>query len=379
MNPHCLIVSPIPSHPQFQGNSARIFRFGRCLQALGYRVHFLYYPLEGLTPRQREQMSADWDYFYSLPCQLPSGGKMSGRGHYRLDDWYDPRVGDLAATLHRRWNYRFVLTNYVWFSGVLDALPASLFKIIDTHDVFGDRHLRSIEAGMPPEWFYTTVAEEQRGLERADLVLAIQDEERAYYRALGLPRVETVGFITPRRQAARLPRERVAVGYLASSNPWNVNGFEKLVAALARYPGLERQADFWLAGPICGKVDPAKLGPFKPLGVLDQVDDFYARADIALNPMLGGTGLKIKTVEALSFGCGVLSTVDGFVGIPSPYPEHRLAGMDALADALAERLAAPEPGFAETLRRNSKQVFSSYQARQSLAFNDLFQVLRAAA
>jgi len=369
---HCLIVSPIPSHPQFQGNSARIHRMGRCLQALGYRVHFLYYPLEGLDPQQREDMSADWDYFYSLPCDLPTGGQMSQEDHYGIDDWYDPRVGDLAAELHRRWNYRLVLVNYVWFSGVLEALPDGVFKVVDTHDVFGDRHLRSIEAGMPPEWFYTTVEEDLRGLRRANLVVAIQDQERDHYRALGLPRVETVGFITPQRQAAPRPRPRIAVGYLASSNPWNVNGFEKLVDALAAHPDLGTQADFLLAGPICGKIAQHRLGPFRPLGMVDRVDDFYAQVDIALNPMLGGTGLKIKTVEALSFGTGVLSTVDGFTGIASPHPEHHCPTLESLAARLAGLLA--EGGAAvEALQRNSREVFAEYQALQIRALNALFK------
>ena len=41
MNKHVLIVSPIPSHPQFQGNSARIFRLNRMFQLSGYQVHFI--------------------------------------------------------------------------------------------------------------------------------------------------------------------------------------------------------------------------------------------------------------------------------------------------------------------------------------------------
>jgi anthranilate/para-aminobenzoate synthase component II len=36
-----LIVSPIPSHPQDQGNSVRIFTLGRLLQSAGAEVHML--------------------------------------------------------------------------------------------------------------------------------------------------------------------------------------------------------------------------------------------------------------------------------------------------------------------------------------------------
>jgi hypothetical protein len=47
MGARVLLVSPIPTHPQNQGNSMRII--GRMLQAAGITVHFLYYQLEGLT------------------------------------------------------------------------------------------------------------------------------------------------------------------------------------------------------------------------------------------------------------------------------------------------------------------------------------------
>ncbi|CAL1240545.1 glycosyltransferase [Candidatus Methylocalor cossyra] len=368
MAKHCLIVSPIPSHPPFQGNSARIFRFGRCLQALGYRVHFFYYPLEGLSDRQRRQMSEAWDHFYSIPCDLPNTKRSLG-DHYAIDDWYDPRAGELVAELHRRWRYQAVVVNYVWFSAVLEALPNDVLKLIDTHDVFGDRHLRAIEAGMRPEWFYTSIAEEARGLRRADIVVAIQDQEQRYFESLGLARVETIGFIAPERTVPARRREKPAVGYIGSGNPWNVHAFRSLVRALGARPELAERAEFVAAGPICDQVkdDP---GPFRLLGILDKVEEFYAAVDIALNPMIGGTGLKIKTLEALAFGKGVLSTRDGFVGIPTTEPAHTLDSVDALCAQLAHVLEFPNRMAA--LQVATREVFRRYQRRAVEAFVNIF-------
>lgn len=372
MTKHCLIASPIPSHPQFQGNSARIFRFGRCLQALGYQVHFLYYPLEGLTPAQRNDMSACWDYFYSLPCDLPSGGEMSKDGYYGIDDWYDPRAGELAAKLHKRWQYDLVLVNYVWFSGLLEALPDSVIKIVDTHDVFGDRHTRAIQAGMKPEWFYTTVEEEKRGLERADIVIAIQDQEKKYFESLGISQVETIGFITPKRKVPSLPRQKPVVGYIGSSNPWNVNAFQEMVRVLSDRPELAELADFVVAGPVCDKVK-RNPGFFKLLGILETVEEFYAQVDIALNPMVGGTGLKIKTVESLAFGRGTVSTKDGFIGIYSTEPSHIASSVTELCDHLENVLKNPDARL--KLRQTTQRVFHDYQVSTiknlSRVFNNL--------
>ena len=57
-----------------------------------------------------------------------------------------------------------------------------------------------------------------------------------------------------------------------------------------------------MGGSIC-KVLPS-LGTIegvKALGYIDDPADFYAQADVAINPVFQGTGLKIKTFEAISF------------------------------------------------------------------------------
>lgn len=37
------------------------------------------------------------------------------------------------------------------------------------------------------------------------------------------------------------------------------------------------------------------------MGYIEDPADFYAKADVAINPVFQGTGLKIKTFEAISF------------------------------------------------------------------------------
>ena len=365
---HVLVVSPISSHPQFQGNSQRIFRLCRMLQVLGYKVHFLYYTLEGLDATQRVQMENCWDFFHSVPCR-PLNRGMSMGSHFGLDDWYDPQVGDVAAALHRRWNYQAVIVNYVWFSGVLESLPSDLIKIIDTHDVFGDRHLRSIAAGLKPEWYYTSRQEERRGLQRADIVLAIQDEEKKYFQELGLPRVEVIGFVTPPNFLPPRPKQRkLTIGYIGSSNPWNVNSFRALNAALEAQSELMKRFAFKVAGPIC-KVVKEESPIFQIEGIVDNVQSFYRDVDIVVNPMIGGTGLKIKSIEALSYGRPFLSTIDGMVGIQSDYAQHNAKSIDEIV----ELIRGTNVINIDHSRAASREVFSSYQRQQMINFKSIFQ------
>lgn len=61
-------------------------------------------------------------------------------------------------------------------------------------------------------------------------------------------------------------------------------------------------AELLIGGSIC-KVLPT-LGNIEgvmALGYIDDPAEFYAKADVAINPVFQGTGLKIKTFEAISF------------------------------------------------------------------------------
>lgn len=325
-----LIVSPIPSEPRNQGNSARIAVMGEVLQAAGWIVHFLYHKLEGLTPSQAAAMAACWDHFHVLDGP-PCPPKAAGGAALALDDWYDPALSDFAASLQRRWRFAAVIANYVWCSAVLEAFDGSVVKVLDTHDVFGGRDRRFRELGLEPAWYYTTPAEEARGLARADIVLAIQPEEADLFRALGHPDVRTLGHLLPCRRTP--PRAqggcRPSAGYLASANPLNLAAFAKLQAAIRVRPG--RQVGRWvLAGTICTRVPDA--APFDALGPVSNTDRFYDSVDLVLNPMAGGTGLKIKSVEAVHLGLPLIATAAAMAGLPATHPAHHLADANEVVD-----------------------------------------------
>jgi glycosyltransferase involved in cell wall biosynthesis len=365
-----LLASPIPTHPQDQGNSARIYSFGRMLQSAGIIVHFLYYQMEGLTPAQRADMEQCWDHFHPVPCPARAM-EPSGDGHYRLDDWWDPTVASVALQLHRRWHFSAVIADYVWFSGILAAFGNDVLKVLDTHDVFGGRADRFRDAGLEPEWFYTTPEEEARGLARADIALAIQDDEAAYFRALGHKDVRVIGHIVPLRK--RLPRPpgggEITAGYLASGNPINVNSFDALRRCLGEHGA--RRMKFVVAGSICGKLTE-RPEPFEAVGRLDHVDEFYDSVDLVLNPMTFGTGLKIKSVEALFQGLPLVATDVAMVGLPVRHPFHRFASVEALVDGL-QRIGEGE--LAE-LARASRDCGAEYAASVRAAYRDLVAAIR---
>jgi hypothetical protein len=213
-----------------------------------------------------------------------------------------------------------------------------------------------IADGIAPAWFYTTPEQEGVGLDRADAVIAIQESEAETLRERTKSAVLVVGHLLPANfRPLRKPTRKPAVGYIASSNPTNVFSYRRLEAAIRRLPAILDKYDFLLAGPICRVVSPLA---FKPLGELADVEEFYERVDIVLNPNLGGTGLKIKSVEALSYGRPFVCTADSMIGIESGASAHRCADPEEIV-AFLDTLGPLEP-----LARESRDAFSRYQEKQ---------------
>jgi len=323
-----LIVSPIPSHPQFQGNSARIYRLNRLWQQAGFKVHFLYFGMEGISPESEVAMREAWDNFVFLapigPAAKPSLGE-----EYAIDDWFDDRLGAKVTELCSIFDYSHVLVNYVWMSKVLDYVPKSSTKIIDTHDRFANRNARAMQQGVDANWFSTTEEEERYGLERADLVFAITEEEQKAFETTVTVPVCCIGHVLPKQSILDCTRGgRITIGYFGSDNPYNVSSLHKLIHGINTY-SLAHAADnaavfnaklkLVIAGSICSRVtdDTASTGDLEIelLGRIDNLSTLVRRVDFLVNPMSGGTGLKIKTLDFLSYGKPMLATADAMVGI----------------------------------------------------------------
>ncbi|MBX9701241.1 MAG: glycosyltransferase family 4 protein, partial [Acetobacteraceae bacterium] len=149
-----------------------------------------------------------------------------------------------------------------------------------------------------------------------------------------------------------LPAPRAAFGVLASGNPWNLAAVRGLDAAIAEAGG----ADWLLAGSVLGASGAAQGLRSRPLllGRVDTVEEFYDAVGCVLAPNTGGTGLKIKTVEALLSGRPVIGTAHAFTGLPATHEAHAAPDLPALA-ALARRHAA-DAAFREEVAHATRRL-----------------------
>ncbi len=230
-----------------------------------------------------------------------------------------PLEQDIAEAIDRS-DPDLVWIDHAQLAAVLPSVDAQPDRswIVDTHDVMHLRDESRRRAGLTVD-FDISRAEEIRLLQRFQLVIAIQDAEQAVFEEM-LPgrRVITVGHAL---QARPLPARRPTICFVGSKIDVNVQGITRFIeqswpAIAANCP----EARLEVVGTVCRAVQVEQLathggGRIVLRGLLPSTHDIYDGPSVMICPLWAGSGLKIKMVEALSYGKATVTTPIGAQGL----------------------------------------------------------------
>jgi glycosyltransferase involved in cell wall biosynthesis len=145
-------------------------------------------------------------------------------------------------------------------------------------------------------------------------------------------------------------QRRYSAGFIGSDAIFNLEG---LLMFVSRVLPEIRQSNptfsFVVAGGIC---DAFKLAmpehenaAITVMGRLSHPADFYSSVSTVIVPLLNGTGVSLKTLEAASYQIPVLTTPVGVRGIPDhELPSNVLVkNIDEFGEAISQLSAEPQP------------------------------------
>lgn len=267
-----------------------------------------------------------------------------------------------------------LLVEYVWLTRLVTGLPAELRRrlrcFVDTHDVM---HLRTEAFATRNRDVFMAVDRdgERAALLNFDLVIAIQHSDAEVLRALCPERPVIVAVHPGQVAALPAPRRNDEVRFLfvgSKSHP-NVDSLKGLLSEVwpVLYQRHGKRVRLEVAGNIVDRRGelPEAAG-VSYAGIVDDLQAAYAGADVVLAPVLYGTGLKIKVVEALCFGKATVTNpagVDGMVFADAP-PCAVLEDWGAYLQT-CERLIA-EPAYGRDLEARAfayaRETFSEAAA-----------------
>lgn len=367
---HALVVFP------FLGENAAsnvIRDHCKKMREVGYVVHALHYSTVADVANE-----ACFDTLHFIKADSSKFGNWNIHKNSDLferneiDDWITEDLLKFVEFLDMYYHFDVCVCNYNFLSACLEVLRDCQHKIIFTHDTFVRRNKKLFDAGTPVQNFYFSCSEEEekKGLSRAHVILAIQDQEADFFsKRLGLENVSTLPYIpekcsndnapkTERTNVTTSNRELI-VGYLAGPHYPNVVALKKF---LENFPKTER-VKLLIGGGISVFFNSDEGRNIEVLGRVNSLDEFYSKCDLCINPDTLVSGLKIKTLEAMVYGLPVICTEASSTGLGSLENLHNLRTEKDVALSVLKLADSPES--LRELKKQSELIVSRLRDKYS--------------
>jgi glycosyltransferase involved in cell wall biosynthesis len=225
---------------------------------------------------------------------------------------------------------------------------------------------------------------EREVLRAVDAVVAISRADADTLHALSGVRAAVVPpFVEPRspRVEKEGARGLVYIGLLAwQPNALGLDWFCREVWPIVRQ--LAPEATLTIAGPGLRKRGDGSLvvpnewsAPgIRTVGFVDDLEELYAGARAMVAPVLGGSGVRMKLLEAMSAGMPVITTSDGALGLELQDGHQILIADEPRAFAQRVAMALADAPLRERLRTSGRDYVVSHHSR-SVASAQLLEAL----
>ncbi|KOP27856.1 hypothetical protein AMR41_02725 [Hapalosiphon sp. MRB220] len=228
-----------------------------------------------------------------------------------------PEELNFASSQFVRFKPNVVIANYTFLGSILDspALDKTVLKVILTHDILHQRYAQFKKLGLTTVESNWSWEREATQLSKAQVILAIQEEEAKLFKQM-TPQSEVISMpqaaIIHDSKAKQVAGRCLFVGSRVDHNYYGLQWFLKNV--WLRVTQITHDCSLHVCGNVCDLIQES----FPNVHLLGRVDDLepeYGAAEVCLVPLLAGSGLKIKLVEAMSYGRACVSTSVGIQGL----------------------------------------------------------------
>lgn len=332
-----LIVSPEIPHPVYKGNQNRIDQTIRLLKDQGYTVN-----LAILNNNQKERKSTNIEN--ELKAEYGGIGSVIVRRHPKFNSssknkiiWklknsifknnkicnYDSCPRNFKKAVRNQINKTkpdIIIVNYL---RIADVIPRSFkgIKIIDTHDLSTDIMKADLKLSKRKNFNLLEYEEsERKWLNKFDKVIAINPREEIEFKSrFGVRECHTIPSFHKIDNNKIITHFNYDILFVGSASPFNIEGFlkfnAKAIPILKRTIGHAPKVA--LVGDICNSqaIKNLKDAHITKLGRVKDLSEIYQQSKLVVCPLLSGAGMKIKLVEALSYGKAIVSTPVGADGV----------------------------------------------------------------
>jgi glycosyltransferase involved in cell wall biosynthesis len=325
------------------GTHARFFQLARYFRDRGVTADLISF--DGFTNRWEADSIRNARHFFHSVSPIayrdpprPRFWKRR-REEHRLDDLTTAELRNAWKDSFSQARYSHGLVSYAYWGSLVDATPSAVTTVLDLHDCLTLNHM--LRTGDSFTGYGKMLEDECRIISKFDHALSISQSETGLLGSLctGVT-FHDIPVACPLRLSALSQAREYDLLFVGSENYFNCRGlqwfFEKVLPLVGTTPRVA------VAGRVCGAVTvPQHVRAFHHVADLDPV---YAATRLVICPLLGGTGLKVKVIDALCHGVPVITTTWGVDGAIPGFLECCVVAdsASAFAAAIDDCLTKPE-------------------------------------
>lgn len=311
-----------PENPGFlnQGNNARAFALLQYFKTKGYKIDYVgiasksfsYVDLEplktadlienGFLLRRDKRISKTLAYLftYAIPNKLKG----------RIRNFDRTRFGHKEQFLKilKDNQYDYIIISYAYWAELIrdNKYLKDAKLILDTHDFLTSQFQNQKRFNLG-KYFNKEI----ELLNLFQKVWVISSDENYVFSQFVSSDVITIPHALNAKFQSRSKNKKYDLVYVASSNDHNVKSAKWFFEEV--YPKLNSSLSICVVGKINDHV--SNFPNVTKMHFAEDLNQIYSESKVAICPMLSGTGLKIKVVEALSFGLPVVCNLRGIDGL----------------------------------------------------------------
>jgi len=296
-----LFVARNLAEPGSSGIDTMILDFCRYLKSVGFEITYLFLGMSRPISPELESIAK----VVIGNQQPPHYDSPATEGECRITQWVFERI-----------NPEIVVANYSWIAAVHDYLDWRSWKIILVPDL-RIRVLADFEKhGFHHHHHQWTEAEESECLQKADLIVTIQEQDRLeclrMTNGTSVVRVNLSSELNFTDESLQHPGR---IFYVASGVRENCIAIERFLencwSTIRRY---SIGATLHIAGNVCNGINVGQYQGVKLLGRVEDLTQEYAETRVCIVPTFHGGGSKLKFIAALSHGKAVVANTHGIDG-----------------------------------------------------------------
>lgn len=325
-----LFVYPHNFLEQNMGTNIRIYALAKELNRIGYKIDLyalknfvsVYDSFEDMNKKESliNQLFL-YDYkeikrYQKRKERKKKIFKFIYNNNEELENWVTPNMLKQFKHIVSSSVYSHIVMFYTYTADLL--APSNFSKTPDTQTIYFMEDLLSIGEYISKrsEFIGKLLDSELKRIANFDKVACISFDEKIFVEKLSnnnkqfyfLPHI-----INKKDNNINKFKQHLKVTFVGYDNLYNIEGINWFLDHV--YPLLSKKLEITFVGKITKHITSTYPNIVK-INFIEDLNELYLNTDIIICPLLNGTGMKIKVIEAMSYGLPIVCTPRGVDGLP---------------------------------------------------------------